>query len=182
MDTIAEENQENVSLNSSESTDTRSHNQDSVEPQESTDYITAKDIGLVSLFGILLPSTDQGTDYYTAANLINGEHDCRSGTSKVYICEDWTEEDMQMEEARARPYGYVMLAPILLMTFFSLRQWWRLEKKHYRWLTFPLVILQLYPQYRAIRILCLGLMKKSSWRKEKDIFDRDLSSLGKFVL
>ena len=94
MDTFSEENQENVSQNSSDSTNTRSHNQDSVEPQESTDYITAKDVGLVSLFGILLPSTDQGTDYYTAANLINNEHDCRSGTSEVWNCQYWTEEEI----------------------------------------------------------------------------------------
>lgn len=158
-----------------------------------------KDVCLVSLFGLILPSTDQGTNYYTAANLINHEHECRSDNPTWWCPEFGTEERMQNEElrapgnyekgeeqiqddeARVRRYGYAMLAPILLMTIFSIRQWWRLEKKQHRWLTFPLVILQLYPQYRVIRILYLTLMKKTSWRKEKDIFDRDLSSLGKFV-
>ena len=130
LGTLSTKNQEGTSQDSSHSK--TSLDQESVEPQESTDYIAAKDVGLVSLFGILLPSSDQGTDYYTAANLINNE------------------QGYEIDQLRLRRYGYAMLAPILLMTIFFLRQWWRLEKKKYRWLTFPLVILQVYPQYRAI--------------------------------
>ena len=75
-----------------------------------------------------------------------------------------------------------MLAPIILMTIVSLCQWWRLEKGLKNLiLTFPLVILQIYPQYRAIRVIYLGLTKNVSWRKEKDEYDSDLNSLGKLV-
>ena len=89
---------------------------------------------------------------------------------------------MEKDEDRIRRYGYAMLAPILLMTIFSIRQWWRLEKsKRNQLLTFPLVVLQLFPQYRAIRILYLGLMRKKAWRKEKELYDRDLSSLGMYI-
>ena len=45
---------------------------------QTTDIITAKDVGLISIFGLVLPSVDQGTDYNTSANLINYEHKCRS--------------------------------------------------------------------------------------------------------
>ena len=109
------------------------------------DDITAKDIGLLSVFGVILPSVDQGTDYNSAVNLIIDQR------------------------VRVRKYGYAMLAPILLMTFFSLRQWWRLEKSWNRLWTLPLVLLQVFPQYRALRILYLGLWKKASWRAEKDV-------------
>ena len=125
------------------------------------DDITAKDIGLLSAFGVILPSVDQCTDYNSAVNLIIDQR------------------------VRVRKYGYAMLAPILLMTFFSLRQWWRLEKswkQNNRLWTLPLVLLQVFPQYRALRILFLGLRKKASWRAERDVYYRDLTSLGMYVL
>ena len=46
--------------------------------EDNQDIITAKDIGLISVFGLVLPSVDQGTDYNTSSNLINYEHKCRS--------------------------------------------------------------------------------------------------------
>ena len=93
---------------------------------------------------------------------------------------DSDEEDE--EDSRVRRYGYVMLAPILLMTIFSLRQWWRLEKIGNRLRTLPLVFMQCFPQYRALRILYLGLWKKAGeWRTELDVYNRDLSSLGMYI-
>ena len=48
--------------------------------------------------------------------------------------------------------------------------------------TFPLVICQFWPQYRAIRMLYLGLWKQdSSWADEHLILKRDIISLGKFL-
>jgi hypothetical protein len=154
-------------------------------PKKSTktqkkDDITAKDIGLLSVFGVILPSVDQGTDYYTAANLI---HFGVTGLQACGLDCSWFDPDQQAElqDLRVRRYGYAMLAPILPMTIFSLRQWWRLEKSWNRLWTLPLVLLQCFPQYRALRILYLGLRKKASWRLEKDIYDRDLTSLGMYV-
>jgi hypothetical protein len=122
------------------------------------DDIAVKDIGLLSVFGVIVPSLDQGSDYYTAVPLI------LDGSLRV------------------RRYGYAMLAPILLMTFFSLRQWWRLEKIGNRLRTLPLVFMQFFPQYRALRILYLGLWKKArEWREELEVYNRDLTSLGMYV-
>ena len=125
---------------------------------------------------MIVPSADQGTDYYTAANLIHFGFEC----DDRWWCNDLKTRDL--EDSRVRRYGYAMLAPILLMTIFSLRQWWRLEKSWNRLWTLPLVLLQVFPQYRALRILYLGLRKKASWRTEKDVYDRDLTSLGMYVL
>ena len=124
---------------------------------------------------MILPSVDQGTDYYTAATLIHFGFECHGRS----WCAD--PDTKALEDSRVRRYGYAMLAPILMMTFFSLRQWWRLEKSWNRLWTLPLVLLQCFPQYRALRILYLGLRKKASWRLEKDIYDRDLTSLGMYV-
>ena len=87
---------------------------------------------------------------------------------------------MEIEETRIKRYGYAMLVPILVMTIFTLQKWWKLEKEPNRLSTFYIAILQLYPQYRALRILYLGIRKKASWRKEKNVYEEDLSSLGKF--
>ena len=165
---------------------------------QTTDVITAKDIGLISVFGLVLPSVDQGTDYNTSANLINYVHKCRSvlsssdnanecflgGFSGNYWSPNYyprfSDEEMEIEETRINRYGYAMLVPILVMTIFTLQKWWRLEKEPNRLSTFYIAILQLYPQYRALRILYLGIRKKASWRKEKKVYEEDLSSLGKF--
>ena len=142
--------------------------------QHITDNITLKDIGMISVFGVILPSVDQGSDYYTAAKLIN--YEC-----KTLICDQ--NSDMKAEEELImRRFGYAMLVPILLMTVFSLRQWWRMEKNRNRLWILPIVFLQLFPQYRSLRILCLGLRKKAYWREEKDLHDQDLTSLGMYIL
>ena len=130
---------------------------------------------MISVFGVILPSVDQGSDYYTIATLIDYGFECHSR------CAEPDQEDE--EDSRVRSYGYAMLAPILLMTIFSLRQWWRLEKIGNRLRTLPLVFMQCFPQYRALRILYLGLWKKAGeWREELDIYNRDLASLGMYVL
>ena len=143
-----------------------------------------------------MPSVDQGTDYYTAATLIHygSDHFCKSPdlhdwcVSPAGVADecDWCVSptgiaEVAGEDLRVRRYGYAMLAPILLMTIFSLRQWWRLEKSWNRLQTLPLVFMQFFPQYRALRILYLGLRKKASWREEKDLYDRDLTSLGMYA-
>ena len=130
---------------------------------------------MISVFGVILPSVDQGSDYYTIATLIDYGFECHSR------CVQRDQEDE--EDSRVRSYGYAMIAPILLMTIFSLRQWWRLEKIGNRLRTLPLVFMQFFPQYRALRILYLGLKKKTrEWREELDIYHRDLTSLGMYVL
>ena len=138
---------------------------------------------MLSVFGVIIPSVDQGTDHYTAATLIHFGYDfCEINPQHDWCTKNWNPDREVEEDLRVRRYGYAMLAPILLMTIFSLRQWWRLEKSLNRLWTLPLVLLQVFPQYRAVRVLYLGLSKKASWRAEKDLYDQDLTSLGRNVL
>ena len=84
----------------------------------------------------------------------------------------YSDEDMEIEETRIKRYGYAMLVPILIMTIFTLQKWWRLEKETNRLSTFFIELFQVYPQYRALRILYLGIRKKASWRKEKNVYEK----------
>jgi hypothetical protein len=92
--------------------------------------ITVKDIALLSVFEVVVPSLDQGTDYYTAATLIHygSDHWCKTSTSDYCVSPAGVARVAE-EDLRVRRYGYAMLAPILLMTIFSLRQWLRLEQE-----------------------------------------------------
>ena len=147
------------------------------------DNITVKDIALLSVFEVVIPSLDQGTDYYTAATLIHygSDHWCKTSISDYCVSPAGVARVAE-EDLRVRRYGYAMLAPILLMTIFSLRQWWRLEKSRNRLWTLLIVLFQCFPQYRALRILYLGHRKKASWRTEKDVYDSDMTFLGMCVI
>ena len=115
-------------------------------------------IAMLSVFGIAFPTWDQYSDYYLNGRLLSAA------------------------DLRTRRFGYIMLVPIFLMTFFSIRHWWKLEKyKRNRLCTLPFVLLQIFPQYRAARILYLGFRKKKSWKAESDLYDRDLMSLGMYT-
>ena len=77
-----------------------------------------------------------------------------------------------------------ILSPIFLSTIFTLFHWWKIESKSLKQLmsTLPLVICQFWPQYRAIRMLYLGLWKQdSTWEYEHHILKRDIISLGKLL-
>ena len=127
-------------------------------PDEDGDFeeIPNFTIAMLSVFGIAVPTWDQYSDYYLNGRLLS-------------------ETDL-----RTRRFGYIMLVPIFLMTFFSICHWWKLEKyKRNRLYTLPFVLLQIFPQYRAARILYLGFRKKKSWKSESDLYDRDLMSLGR---
>ena len=81
------------------------------ESQENTDKISVKDVGLIILFGLILPSFDQGSDYYTSLNYINYEHMCRSvevlrENKTSGSCYVELTEHMKIEEARIRGYGF----------------------------------------------------------------------------
>ena len=74
-----------------------------------------------------------------------------------------------------------MLAPILLSTIFLIPQWLKQEKPKNRILkTLPLLLLQLYPQFKFLEILHLGLWKKDSkWRSKKLELQKSVTYIGK---
>ena len=128
------------------------------------------------LFGILLPSVDVYSDSYFSFKMFTF-----NGT--IVRC-NITYDKLDYKQVGSQPvYGTVMLIPIMISTLFTLHHWWRLETKWWhKLLTLPLVLVQFWTQYRTIRILILGLWYQiGSWRKEKKVFDKDLSSLGKII-
>ena len=116
--------------------------------------------------GVCLPSFDVYTDISFAAQRFTGSYS-RCGY------------------ARPHPiYACAMLAPVLLSWMFVARHWYRTERGAWqKLLTFPLLILQLYPQYRALRVLFHAKWKGTSgWQRMKDEWEMEISHLGEDIL
>ena len=114
------------------------------------------DFLLVFVFGICLPSTDVYSDLTVIIKL--------SGAS---------------------PHRAMTLAcPMIFSTLFVLPQWWHLEQSTFKKIvTFPFVLIMFYPQYKMIQILYFGLWAKDNrWKEQKDIIERNVSSIGKILL
>ena len=77
-------------------------------------------------------------------------------------------------------FGIAVISPVFLSTIFVLFHWYKTEKNMLnRMMTLPLVICQVWPQYRILRILYFGLIKKSDqWKKENEHQKKDISCLG----
>ena len=79
-------------------------------------------------------------------------------------------------------FGFAILSPVFLSTIFVLVHWWKTESNLLnKLLTLPLVIGQMWPQYRIIRILYFGLIKQNrKWKVENEDQKKNVSSLGMF--
>ena len=79
-------------------------------------------------------------------------------------------------------FGLLMLCPIIISTIFIFGQWLRIEDSPKEQLyTFPLLLLQLYPQYRTIKVLYMALWKRDiRWKKDKEMLERNLKSIGRY--
>ena len=76
-------------------------------------------------------------------------------------------------------FGMLVFSPVVVNILFSFYHWWQIEKN---WLTLPLVLLQLWPQYRVAKILYLGLWKRDHrWKEKHEAFERNVSSLGELI-
>ena len=116
--------------------------------------------------GVCLPSFDVYSDIAFATSLFTGSYSRDEG------CDG---------SAPPHPiYACAMLAPVLLSWMFVARHWYRTEQgAGQKLLTFPLVILQFYPQYRALRVLFHAKWKrKSRWQGMKDEWEMGISHLG----
>ena len=83
-------------------------------------------------------------------------------------------------------YGISMLVPVFFSTLAILPHWWKVDGKtdnsklNKIW-TFILVMMQLWPQWKMIQILVMGLWEKNpNWRTKKQEFQRNFGSLGKY--
>ena len=79
-------------------------------------------------------------------------------------------------------FAFAMLGPVLVVTLFMLIQWWNEEKYSSRkkklW-TFLLVIFQIWPQYKMLNVLYVGLWKNDpKWKEQKEKLQKNICSLG----
>ena len=79
-------------------------------------------------------------------------------------------------------FGLLMLCPIIISTIFIFGQWLRIEDSPKKRLyTFPLLLLQIYPQYRTLKVLYMALWKRDiRWKKDKEMLERNLKSIGRY--
>ena len=80
--------------------------------------------------------------------------------------------------------GKIMIIPLILNTLFIMPHWLNCEKTfERRVVTFPLVLFQLYPQYRSMRIIWLAFVKKNVTKclKEKLLHESSTSNVGKLI-
>ena len=105
------------------------------------------------IFGILLPTWDFISDVLMAVWLINSDHPI---------------------------FGTSMLVPVLLSTIFVLVQWYR-SLKH-RWYhhvpSLILVILNVWPQYQLMKILCSCTWDSKKKREKKTEYLKTVGFLG----
>ena len=127
----------------------------------------------ILLFGIILPTVDCWSDIWLSMIILLGE-----ALSECFG---------HLFETERQIIGGVTLAfPILSFLFMSFH-WWRLENINReggsgRLNTLVLLILQVWPQYRMIRLLYLGLWKKNSqWRREQKVILENVSGVEPFI-
>ena len=116
--------------------------------------------------GVVIPTFDIYSDVSLIALLLNIDPKTKGEYSWLAIT-----------------FGKMMIIPLILSTLFIIPHWLECEKTwKSRLLTFPLVLLQLYPQYRSMRVLWWAFYRKnlSQCLKEKHYNDYSISYVGKF--
>ena len=84
--------------------------------------------------------------------------------------------------AKPQPlYGIMTLIPVLLAFTLTSLHWYHTEESSKRLRTLPLLLAQIWPQYRVGRILWLYKKGNDKWIKEKELLERKLSCIGEFV-
>ena len=102
--------------------------------------------------------------------------------SNITICKDLTYPHLEAEISNHPGYAMTMLGPMLLVLILTFPHFWKLEKHNWK-KTLPIFLLFSWPQYRSARVIFFGLFKKNpKWRKEKDVYERNISSLGKVIV
>ena len=118
--------------------------------------MTIVTVVLMSFFSVLLPTGDVFSDIiFTTQLFLKGHY----------------------------KFGACSLVPLSISWLMIAIQWFKTESKEnrHKLQTLPLLILQVYPQWRALRVLYYGKMKDPRWQKMKEEFDTRISHLGKLL-
>ena len=130
---------------------------ESIKNEPIEDKMGKGDVIIFMIFGLILPTTDIYSDISFAVKLFWNNHP---------------------------RYTWSMLTPVILSFLFMIVHWLRMEssvKKRLK--SLPFLILQIWPQVQVCKILKMGLYSKNpQWRQRKDSMDREISSVGKYLL
>ena len=133
------------------------------------DAMSYSEAAIITIFGVILPTGDVGSDYWLAGVLFLKDSPCLRQLDKRYL------------------YGGITLIFPMLSFAFTTHHWWQMENPTKkggpgRLKTLPLLLCQVWPQYRMIRILYLGLVKKDpQWRRERNVMMENVSAVEPFI-
>ena len=124
------------------------------------DYVEMswKDVAMILLFGIGLPTFDVYSDLTFCIN---------------YYTQIYDEKTSQLPRE-------ITIIPLISSTLSLIPHWWKLEKNALQRLcTLPLLLLLVWPQYRMAKLLYLGWKKNENWMNQKNTMDRNISHIGR---
>ena len=145
------------------------------EEEEEMSWVSA----LITLLGgVCLPTADVYSDIKFAVTLLTFEP-----SDDLEFCNS----EYPRHNALRQKYAVAVLAPAIISWLFVAYQWFRIEvglKSKLR--TLPFLLLQVYPQWRALRVLYYGKWQKrrqqnpprSGWQKMKDEWETGIGNLG----
>ena len=115
--------------------------------------------------GVLLPTFDVYSDILFAIKLLTLEPPAGQ---------------CLLRQAGTQKYAAAMLTPPIISWLFVAYQWFRIEVgTKCKLMTLPFLFLQVYPQWRALRVLYYGKWKKQSgWKEMKDKWETEICNLG----
>ena len=141
------------------------------------DFVLIKVILILIFFGIILPSFDGYSDIILAYHLLSGTY----WTKPYQWTKQWTPYPYGPHgPPKKQPiFGTMVLIPIILGTLFTIPHWLRRENTwRKRLMTFPLLILQFWPQWETFKVLRLVWKNDNKWKDEKEKLDKEISPLG----
>ena len=145
------------------------------------DLISNFEIIMLIVFGMLVPTGDNYSDIWLSYTYFSGTY--VPAGKFIYI---WNETLSMAEKVPIVPiqqpiYGLMTLLPVLVSFLITTIHWYQTEKSPNRCWTLPLLLTQIWPQYRTARILWLYKKGDSRWKNEKEQVEKQLSAIGKFV-
>ena len=82
-------------------------------------------------------------------------------------------------------FATVLSIPVLLSFVLLLPHWYQTENTSMRrWMTLPLLLLQVWPQYRVFKLLIVLFQdreEQQKYHKKKGEHDRDITCIGKSI-
>ena len=143
--------------------------------QEDKDEMSWVSASIMLVTGVMLPTVDVYTDILFAINVLMFEAPDRCHLNANNA--NYAPIDYGANQAK---YAVAMLTPPFISWLFVTYQWFRNEvgaKQKIK--TLPFLLLQVYPQWRALQVLNYGKWKKQcGWQRLKEKWETEIGNLG----